>query len=195
MLVGIFVGGRSSRMGRAKGLLLAPDHKGTTLVERLLVQVEDALPEALCVLVGRRPEYSAIDRVQLPDVQNDKGPLGGLVTLLEFGRREGFGQVLAIACDLPFLTAPLIRRLAQEHKSAPLVTPRFDERYQPLFARYSVDLLPEFSSALEREELSLMPLLKRAGPQELALNQGEIGQLFDWDCPEDITRISPERLR
>lgn len=194
LVVGVFVGGRSSRMGSPKGLLSAPEGAGLTLVERLLREIEGALPGVSCVLVGRRPEYRALERPQIEDAALEKGPLGGLVALLEFAKMHRREAALAIACDFPFLRAGLIRRLACEHPEARLLCPWLDERHQPLFARYTVELLPEFSSALAREELALMPLVNNARPTELLLSQSERAQLVDWDRPEDITKVPGSEL-
>ncbi len=116
MLGGIFVGGASSRMnGVPKGLLRAPD--GETIVAHVARAMREAGLEP--VLVGKRAEYAAIDVPAIADAA-DAGPLGGLVALLDAARGE---NVVAVACDMPFVSAALVRKLA-EAPDAPVVAPR-----------------------------------------------------------------------
>src|SRR5262252_6153486 len=90
MLAGIFVGGRSSRMGgRPKGLLRAPS--GETVVERWS-SIFAAL-SVPAVLVGQNPAYTSLGIEQLEDAPPDIGPLGGLLALLE---RAKSGLVIAV---------------------------------------------------------------------------------------------------
>lgn len=82
LVAGIFVGGRSSRMGgRPKGLLeLSP---GVTLVERWRVLFEGlAIPT---VLVGEQDAYAQLGLPVIAD-EPHAGLLGGLLALLEIGR-------------------------------------------------------------------------------------------------------------
>ena len=99
MLAGIFVGGRSTRMGgRPKGLLRVPS--GETLVERWSsIFAALSIP---AVLVGQNPAYARLGMEQLEDAAPNIGPLGGLLALLE---RAKSGFAIAVACDSPTATA------------------------------------------------------------------------------------------
>jgi molybdopterin-guanine dinucleotide biosynthesis protein A len=184
-LVGIFVGGKSTRMGSAKGLLAAPG--GTKgLVQRLVDEAHAALPDAECVLVGQRPEYDHLDLVALPDARADCGPLGGLVALLLEARRRDHDAAYALACDMPYLSRVSIAQLASFAPDADVVAPRRDERWEPLAARYAPKAcLPLATERLHGGQLSLQRLLDALGPscREIALPAPE---LDDWDSPEDL---------
>ncbi len=185
LFVGIFVGGKSMRMGRTKGLLEAPGSR-LSLVEHNWKLVEEAVPEAQRFLVGSREEYEALHLPTLPDAREDSGPLAGIVSLLGEARRENVSRALVIACDLPYLTAALLRRLALEQPHASLLAPYLDDRFQPLFARYGTSLLPHFRKALDERRLGLQPLLGQNNPGILELSAAERRALRDWDTPEDM---------
>ncbi len=185
MLVGLFVGGRSSRMGRPKGLLRAPDG-ASSLVARSWKVLEAALPGAPRFLVGDRPEYEPLGYPALGDAVHDAGPLGGLVALLRQGQATASSAVIAIACDMPYFESGLVQRLATCAASAPIVAPLEGDHFQPLFARYAVSLLDSFAAALAQRRLSLQPLLRASHAAQLPLSPGEYGQLRDWDSPADI---------
>ncbi len=179
MLGGIFVGGASSRMnGVPKGLLRAPD--GETIVAHVARAMRDAGLEP--VLVGKRAEYEGVGVRSIADAA-DAGPLGGLVALLDAARGE---PVVAIACDMPYVSAELVRKLATA-PDAPVVAPRRDGRWEPLFARYDASRVLDVAKArCARGELALQGLLDQVGARVLDLDADEAARLADWDRPEDV---------
>ena len=179
MLGGIFVGGAGTRMnGAAKGLLRAPG--GDTIVERIAGAMREAGLEP--VLVGRRAEYATIGLRVIEDAAN-AGPIGGLVALLDAANGE---RVVAVACDMPFVTADLVKKLVHA-PHGPIVAPKREGRWEPLFARYdSARVLAIASERCARGELALQGLLDAAGAVELELDEGDDAKLADWDSPEDV---------
>ena len=178
--IGIFVGGQARRMGGvAKGLLPLPGP--TTIVQRTLDVVRRQ--GARAVLVGQGDAY-ALDVPSLPDAKRDSGPLGGLLSLLEYADA---GHAIALACDMPFITDGLLGRLVAHVSSAPVVAPKRQGRWEPLFARYDAPRAIEVVRArLARRELSLQGLLGELGADELPLLPGDDQLLVDWDRPEDV---------
>ena len=195
-LVGLFVGGKSSRMGSAKGLLRHPV-SGVTLLEHVLLQVRKALPESSVVLVGKRPEYSELaselQLVELEDAVSDQGPLSGLVSLLRQARMMGVTEALAVACDMPFLTPSLLLKMTKEAVEAPVLCSQSEGKYEALFARYSVSLLEQCEEQLDKGRLSLQELIREAGGRELLLSKEERALLVDWDHPEQV--LVPEKKK
>lgn len=183
LVVGLFVGGRASRMrGAPKGLLTAPS--GVPIVERS-AQLAESLG-ARVVLVGYHAAYATWCTARsvrtVADAGTDLGPLGGLLALL----RMTEGPVVALACDMPYLTHALLHRLV-ESPPAPIVAPRFDGRWQPFFARYDpAQVEPLARAHAEQNRTALWQLLDAAGATELALSPDEAAQLRDWDTPEEM---------
>jgi molybdenum cofactor guanylyltransferase len=187
LVIGLFVGGRGSRFGGlAKGNLKLPD--GVRLIERLQRVCNGVLPDAPLVLVGQRAEYHRLALATLRDTPAGIGPLGGLRALLDFAAERRFGAAVALACDLPYVTPELLRRIAEEAPAALALAPRDRERFYPLTARYSVRALPAIDDAIVASEHSLQKLFGRLGgdAESLALNDDELHALRDWDSPEDL---------
>ena len=180
LIAGIFVGGAGRRMGRlAKGLLEAPG--GGTLVDRWRA-VLDEVGVARVVLVGRHPAYGSLDLETIDDEPSGVGPIGGLAALL---RRAGGSRALALACDMPFVSAALVERLAAAPE-APVVAPRRNGVWEPLCARYdAAQVLPHARRRIAACEYSLQSLLAEAGAAPLSPEPGDAPQLRDWDVPED----------
>ena len=144
VIAGVFVGGAGKRMGeRAKGLLEAPG--GGTLVDRWLSVLHEA-GVARVLLVGRHPAYRTLGLETIDDEPSGVGPIGGLTALL---RHAGASRALALACDMPFVSAGLVQRLIAAPE-APVVAPWRDGRWEPLCARY--DAARVLPSALRRIE-------------------------------------------
>jgi molybdopterin-guanine dinucleotide biosynthesis protein A len=172
--------------GVAKGLL--PTGSGLSVLDRLLEQSAAALPQASRVLVGNATAYAALALPTIADAPPGVGPLGGLRALLCEAQRSGAEAALALACDLPFLSAPLLRRLGLEAPGSLAVAPRQGALWEPLCARYSVAALPAVDAALAAGERSLQRVFARLGPRalELELDDRERRQLKDWDRPSDL---------
>jgi len=180
ILGGIFVGGASSRMGRAKGLLRGPSG------EALVVQIAERLRAAgvTPVLVGVRPEYAGVGLPAIADARAGAGPLGGLVALLE---AAGTQPALAVACDMPWVDAPLLARLVSAPPAA-VVAPRDSGRWEPLCARYDpAAVLALARDRLAHDQLALQGLLDAVGATPLALDDAELEKLRDWDTPDVVT--------
>lgn len=183
---GIFVGGKSLRMGGTpKGLLTTPE--GETVVAKLRRTLEEiGVP---CVLVGNEPAYADQGLPVLVDRHSDLGPLGGLLALLEFA---GDRFALSVACDMPFLTRDLLVRL-RDAPAAPIVATRRGEarqKWDPFFARYDATaILPLAEQSARAAELSLQSLFERADAVALPLSSEEARALEDWDSPADRARM------
>lgn len=196
--IGIFVGGRGLRMGGVpKGNLPIG---GQTVLERTLEICRGAMlaPSTHDVpiwLIGDSSPYPAADVLRIGDDPRGVGPLGGLRAFLrELSQRAAVAVVLA--GDLPFVSAPLLKRLANETPEAAALAPRDAEgRWQPLFARYLPEvLLPHVEIALSEDRTSLQYLFERLGDRACALDlsPAEWAALYDWDRPSDMIMERPE---
>ncbi len=183
-LVGLFVGGRSRRMGgRPKGLLVAPDGDGPLVVRSARLVAGLGWP---LVLVGEASPYAeALPGARaLDDEPGGVGPLGGLAALLA---AAGGRPAIALACDMPRVAAADLAALAAFDPGAAIVAGRRDEGapWEPLFARYDpARVLPLAREAIGRGELSLQRLLVRAGARRVPLASADA--LDDWDSPDDV---------
>lgn len=184
--LGIFVGGRSRRMGsRPKGLLLAPGSDRPLL--DLLVEAGRAAGLD-CVLVGDATAYDGLATgvPRLADAPTGQGPLGGLRALL---LHTGDDAALTVACDMPHVSVEALTQLRDAASRAPIVAARRSEDapWEPLFARYDgARVLPAIDDALAAERRSLQKLFRRLEVDELSLTPPVLDALRDWDTPEDV---------
>ncbi|MGN6588158.1 MAG: molybdenum cofactor guanylyltransferase [Solirubrobacterales bacterium] len=177
----VLAGGVGSRMGGGKSC--AELHGQSLIAYPLAALAEAGLEAIVCAKPG--DPLPPVDAPMLREPEQPRHPLTGIVAAL----RAGEGRpVVAIACDLPFVTAGLIRLLANAPER--LVVPTLDGRVQPLLARYEPSLLPELEAALEREEPlthtveALNPRL--LGEEELAQFGDPHRLLFNVNDPDDL---------
>lgn len=125
----ILVGGASSRMGRDKAQLTL---NGRSFVERI-----DGALRAVALktkTVGAKGLGYSLKLPDVPDIYSGWGALGGLHAALEACEAV---WAAVVACDLPFVTGALFRRLLSLGEDSEAVVPRqADGRLQPLCALY-----------------------------------------------------------
>ena len=188
--IGLFVGGKGTRMGGvAKGLLRAPGG-AETLIERLVRQCAQSLPGITPFLVGEAAQYAALALPQLADNPHGIGPLGGLRALLLRAQADQSDLALALACDLPFLDEPIISALIAPFSGTTRV-PLVENRLQPLAAAYApTPALRAVDRSLALGKHALMHVLDLLGPelQRIAFDDTLGHALRDWDTPEDMSR-------
>lgn len=180
ILAGIFVGGRARRMGgKPKGLLVAPT--GETIVARWRRMFHElGIP---VVLVGESLAYGQCGLEHLDDDVAAKGPLAGLLALLEHART---GAAIAVASDMPNVSRSLVERLVNAPPASVIAASRRG-RWEPFFARYEVPrVLPVARARAERGLDALQGLLDECGAAPLPLHADEELELDDWDSPEDM---------
>jgi molybdopterin-guanine dinucleotide biosynthesis protein A len=134
----VLAGGQSRRMGTDKALLrLAPE--GPRLLEMVLTVVQP-LASPVFISTNRPAEYSWAGLPLVGDTYPGSGPLAGLEAGLSASPAE-FNFL--VACDMPWLAAPLLAYLLQLAPPYEAVVPLNQMgRAEPLCAVYSKKCLP-----------------------------------------------------
>jgi molybdopterin-guanine dinucleotide biosynthesis protein A len=128
----ILAGGDSRRMGRDKANLLLGEQ---SLLQRVANVLQRNFPH---VVVSVRQLHSEIPFPQVCDDPAFAGPLAGLAAGLA---SVSTPWVFAVACDMPFLTQPVIERLAGRRPGYQAVVPVVQGHLQPLAAFYAASCL------------------------------------------------------
>lgn len=152
----ILAGGKSLRFGSEKA-------RHPVGGRRMIDHVYDALVsvvEDVLVSVARPSIVTGLPVEHVPDLYPEAGPLAGLHAGL---LRCSTPWLLAVACDMPFLTADVLQALLDERKSAsgPIVARTPDGRLHPLCALYPKNILTEVEASLRQRRYALHALLSR----------------------------------
>lgn len=182
----ILVGGASRRMGRDKALL---DFGGQPLLERISGELSAiASPVSL---VGARQVYSSFENV--PDVHQQWGALGGIHAALAAAKTD---WAAVVACDLPFVTRELFKRLATlaNHTTDAVVPIQADGRPQPVCALYRrITCLPAIEELVAAGEHTPRALLAKVRTRhvefvELRGLPGAENFFFNVNTQEDLKK-------
>ncbi|HEX6885755.1 MAG TPA: molybdenum cofactor guanylyltransferase [Planctomycetota bacterium] len=146
----VFCGGQSRRMGRDKALIVLG---GATLIERATRVLLELTPRVL-LACGPTPRYPELGFECVLDGAPDLGPLGGLEAALARMEAAGGRYVVAVACDMPRVTAEVLRRLlaCARAEAAGVTLVASGGREEPLCAVYDVAVLPAVRRALAAGE-------------------------------------------
>jgi molybdopterin-guanine dinucleotide biosynthesis protein A len=142
----ILAGGRARRLGGVnKGTLTI----GTTAIADLQLAILRTLATEVFVVGREDPAWTSRGLRVVADEIPEAGPLGGIYTAIKHSPCD---RTLVVACDMPFLSAALLQRLAAV-AGADLVIARSGRGYEPLCAIYSRSCEPEIHARLVRGEL------------------------------------------
>ena len=141
----ILAGGASSRLGGVpKGLL---EVAGIRILDRVVVALVEAFGE-LPLLVANAADAASWrpDLETVPD-RRAGAALGGIFTAVAAAP----GPVVVVAWDMPFVTAPLLRRLADALINVDVALPASGPRgLEPLCAAYGPTTLEPIRRAIGR---------------------------------------------
>jgi molybdenum cofactor guanylyltransferase len=169
-IVAVLAGGRGTRIGGAKAL--AP-LAGRPLIEHVLGAAREAELETF--VVAKRDALlppSAEPLIAEPD--EPRHPLCGVLAALDFAAAQTpVRDVLVVPCDMPLLSAALLRRLAVLDGAVVL---ELDGAMQPLPARLVVTHAAPLRRALLRRD-SLRAALSALAPR--LLDERELARFGD----------------
>jgi molybdopterin-guanine dinucleotide biosynthesis protein A len=179
----ILAGGRARRLGGIDKSALPIG--SASILERQLALVRSLTPHVLVVAGTRSPLGAHGERV-VPD-RISAGALGGIYTALVEAPTE---QVLVIACDMPFLTAPFLARLAEAGRTSEVAVPRDNRGRHPLCASYHRRIAEHLKSRIDRGELRVGDALddltvREIGPDELSAFDADGRLLLNVNTPAD----------
>ena len=141
-LTGIILsGGKSSRMGREKGLV---NFRGKPLVSYAISSLEPVADTLIISINEQLKEYRRFGLAVVTDEIKGIGPMGGLHTALKYSETE---HNLVLSCDMPFVSAGLMDYLYQNVQDYDIVVAMHGkDRLEPLcgyYARRVIGVLEE----------------------------------------------------
>ena len=142
----VLAGGQSRRMGTDKALL--PLVAGGQPMLCVVLERLSAVADETIVVANEQARYAAFGVRVVPDLSRHVGALGGIQAAIAWSAHE---HCMVVACDMPFLSLPLLRRMAEEPRDydvlVPLIPGESRQRgdglvFQTLHAIYSKRCLP-----------------------------------------------------
>lgn len=147
----ILAGGKSSRMGEDKGLMV---YNEKPMIQHV---IDAVLPVTNRIIISANSDvYKQFNYPIFSDLTIDKGPLGGIVTTLAQSETE-INWVLS--CDAPAITTEMLRKLVNQLGDYDAVVPKIGEKIHPLIAVYRKSILNRFKENLALNQLKMTAVL------------------------------------
>jgi molybdopterin-guanine dinucleotide biosynthesis protein A len=115
----VLAGGRSSRMGKNKAFLPLVDG-GPPMVALVIERIREFADDVM-IVANDRARYGDFGARVVPDLEAGAGALGGIHAALRHAKHE---HCLIVACDMPFLSRALLRRMVDEPRDYDVLAPR-----------------------------------------------------------------------
>lgn len=172
----VLAGGESRRLGLDKARLL---FGGRPLLDIVAGRLAEVCAEVIVVASPQRPpEVTPPGARVVFDETPGLGPLAGIQAGL---KAASFPFAFVAACDMPFLSLPLLRYMAGLPRTYEALVPEVQGRRHPLHAIYSRACLPAVEELLRAGQRSIGELLTRVRVQ--AVGEEEVRR---WD-PDGLT--------
>ena len=155
----LLIGGRSSRMGRAKHLIKAD---GTTWLEQAVAKMAPHVQQVVLSGKGDVPD-SLADLPRIPDVPGLAGPLAGMLAVMRWQPAVSW---LVMACDLPAVQPESLQWLLEQRSpGVRAILPDLNNsgHIEPLLAWYDFRCLPLLEEIAESGSLRISGLAGQQG--------------------------------
>lgn len=175
----IIAGGQARRFGGRDKSRLAIGL--STILDRQVALLREIADDVLLVTSHElSAQFATVDLPIVVDALPDRGPLGGIYSALAAASHD---RVLAVACDMPFLTASFLQHLAAVGSVVDIAVPRTREGYQPLCATYARSCAAPLRARLEAGTLKAADFIREA--EHLVIRALE---------PEEIDPFDPDSM-
>ena len=153
----ILCGGESRRMGQDKAKLQIGKY---TFLEQIVRNIMDNGPDEMFLSVRRTNDYSEIKVTHIEDLEQNKGPLMGIYSVMCVANYE---KIWVTSCDMPFIDWQVAEELAvyfEDGIDAVIPVDRTGKKYV-LCAWYRKSILEILKEQLESGDLKVKHLLER----------------------------------
>jgi molybdenum cofactor guanylyltransferase len=182
----VLAGGKSSRMGRPKSLLL---FDGEPLIVHIVRALKRMFAETVIVAAPDQ-ELPDLPAILVRDEVAYQGPVGGIY----YGLKASRGKFCFVtSCDVAFLNYALIAHVTSQISSYDVVVPFWEDRFQPLHAVYRTSVLPLLKEQLDRGELRPVYLFDKVRTRKIVEDEirrfdPEGLSFFNMNTPDDYER-------
>ena len=185
----ILAGGKSSRMGRDKGLVVI---NGACMIEHVIAAVKTSVSSI--IIVANSDVYKQFGYPVIKDIIHECGPMGGIYTGLLHSQTM---HNIVVSCDIPFVTPALIASLVNTTGEADVVLVSHDGKKEPLCARYRKSCALKMADHLENDNLRMNGFLASVNTLEIRAEDVpgfDARQLANINTPNELNLYTTQKL-
>lgn len=158
----VLAGGKSSRMGQDKGLMLFRDKP---MISYILEKID--LIYLPVKIIANNNDYIQFGYDVVKDIIKDKGPIGGLLSAFHNTEAD---YVFLFACDMPFISIEAMQKVIAETEYDDVTVASVQNKINPLFAIYRTTLREETSKRISDDKLKMQDFIGNMRYKEVVID-------------------------
>lgn len=185
----VLAGGRATRLGGVNKALLPVG--GAPLIDRVVRALRPLTDQI--ILVGQLAAGLSVPDVEVvPDALPGGSALVGVYSGLLAARSD---VALVVACDMPFLSTPLLERIARLSEGYDAAVPRVGSHLEALHAAYRRSCLPMMREAIDIHHHKIIDFYPRLKVREVEEREildldPDLLSFFNVNTPADLDRAN-----
>lgn len=148
----ILAGGKSSRMGTDKGMLVL---NGKKIIEYVIAALTPNVSEV--IIISNNENYNYLGYKVYKDIVKECGPIGGIFTGLEKSITE---NNIIVSCDIPNISSTMIAYIISNSDEEDALIPVHSGQPEPLCAVYKKSTAKDFKQLLNSGNYKMLDALK-----------------------------------
>ncbi len=174
----ILAGGKNSRMGTDKGLLVV---EGKSIVERIANVLNPFVNEI--VIISNGNNYDFLGYKIYNDIIKECGPIGGIYTALSLSNTE---KNFIVSCDMPNITKELVQFIIENSGESDISVPMHQNKLEPLCAIYDKHCYLKFEELIKENKLKLHDAINHFNTKYITIPE----TIFKYNCFANINTPS-----
>lgn len=161
----ILSGGKSSRMGLEKGLVL---FNGKPLIQYSINIFKPICDKILISANNQLDDYATFGYEVVEDQVKGVGPMGGLITCL---KKSTTRYNFVLSCDTPFIPSELFNYLLGSIENFQMAVPKHRDNFiEPLCSVYATNVIWHMQHAIENKNYKLFDFIEEANTKYVTIH-------------------------
>lgn len=177
----ILAGGKSSRMGSDKGLLLL---EKKPLVAHVIETLRKLTPDI--ILVSNQEEYKDFGIPVYEDLIKDAGPLAGIYTGLTYAKNH---KNIVLSCDVPLVSVELLSFLIENSINYDVTIPFNNNKTHQIIGVYDKSCVKVFKQELDNNQRKMKVALEKVKLNVVDANQFDAKEFTNVNTPAELKEI------
>ena len=178
----ILAGGKSSRMGSDKALLL---YNNKTFLEHVVCAIKPLVDDIL--IISNNKEHQVDDCSTIPDLILNSGPIAGVYTGLKHTKTE---NNLVLSCDIPLVQTSILELIIKNNEPDKDVVQIIDDQNSmPLIALYKKRIAPYLLSELNKGERRLVKSINKLNKKNISVIKDQHNCLININTVADLKTL------
>ena len=179
----ILAGGKSSRMGTDKGLLI---FKQKPFIKHIIDAMQPLVNNI--VIVSDYIEHDAFGMTRIEDTIKNAGPLAGLYSGLKYSKTD---YNLIVSCDVPLITSTVLNKLIKNYEEDyDVIQLKSQQKTMPLTALYNKTCQQTIKHLLDKGERRMRFAVSQLKTKTIMLDDNLSSTLININTKEEFDAIT-----